>query len=67
MYVNKFGIYINGNFLVSGYLYYYFTWNWYNECEEKGGDKMNIIEFGISPLSLQGPCHCQSSSCGGGR
>ncbi len=35
MYINQFDIYINGNFLVSGYLYYKFVRNLYNEKRRK--------------------------------
>lgn len=35
MYINKFDVYINGNFFVSGYLYYKFVRSLYNEKDEK--------------------------------
>ncbi len=37
MYINKFDIYINGNFLVSGYLYYEFRWILYNKNQQENG------------------------------
>lgn len=42
MYINKFDVYINGNFLVSGYLYYKFRWILYNKKQQenrKGKEK----------------------------
>ena len=60
MHVNKFGIYINGNFFVSGYLYYHFWISIYNKRQTERGIwflvskqsckwKMNI-EFKISSV-----------------
>ena len=42
MYINKFDVYINGNFFVSGYLYYEFSWILYNKKQQenrKGKEK----------------------------
>ena len=35
MYINKFDVYINGNFFVSGYLFYKFVRSLYNEKRRK--------------------------------
>ena len=53
MYINKFDVYINGNFFVSGYLYYEFSWILYNKKQQENRKGKRERERGKEELPLK--------------